>query len=118
MQVDHLIATLEALREKDETIKSVVVSQFTSFLDIIEIPLGKNGFQFVRLDGTMPQELRAEATETFANRSPTAPTILLLSLTAGGVGLNLTAASHVFLMDPVSFLAITSGRGHRIKQGL
>ena len=102
-KVDHLIATLEALREKDPMIKSLVVSQFTSFLDIIEIPLEKNGFQFVRLDGTMAQERRAEAIEVFSDPSPSSPTVFLLSLTAGGVGLNLTAATQIFLMDPVSW---------------
>ena len=46
---------LTALREKDPSIKSLVVSQFTSFLDVIQRPLRKDGFSFTRLDGTMTQ---------------------------------------------------------------
>lgn len=108
--------------------KSVVFSQFTSFLDLISPQLTKAGIQHVRLDGTMPQKARAEVlaqfnkTETYEDideEDPTPtplptthfnakpkpsqtpnPTVLLISLRAGGVGLNLTAASNVFMMDP------------------
>lgn len=91
-----------AIRDKDPSTKSLVVSQFTSFLDIVEDALKKQDFQFVRLDGRMAQEARARAIETFSELSSSAPTVFLLSLTAGGVGLNLTAATRVFLLDPVS----------------
>lgn len=91
-----------AIRDKDPSTKSLVVSQFTSFLDIVEDALKKQDFQFVRLDGRMAQEARARAIETFSEPSSSAPTVFLLSLTAGGVGLNLTAATRVFLLDPVS----------------
>ena len=50
----------------------------------------------------MNQKNRAKAIQEFQDSSPGSPSIMLLSLKAGGVGLNLTAASHVFLMDPVS----------------
>jgi len=50
----------------------------------------------------MNQKTRAKAIQDFQDSSPGSPTIMLLSLKAGGVGLNLTAASQVFLMDPVS----------------
>lgn len=46
---------LTALREKDPSIKSLVVSQFTSLLDVIQRPLRKDSFSFTRLDGTMNQ---------------------------------------------------------------
>ena len=91
-----------AIRDKDPSTKSLVVSQFTSFLDIIEGALKQQDFLFVRLDGRMAQEARARAIETFSDPSSSSPTVFLLSLTAGGVGLNLTAASRVFLLDPVS----------------
>lgn len=45
---------------------------------------------------------RADAVREFQDKSPESPTIFLLSLKAGGVGINLTAATKVFLMDPVS----------------
>lgn len=95
------MGALCAIRDKDPSTKSLVVSQFTSFLDLIEEALHKEGFTFVRLDGRMMQEARARAIESFADTSSSSPTVFLLSLTAGGVGLNLTAATRVFLMDPV-----------------
>ncbi|KAE8310762.1 SNF2 family N-terminal domain-containing protein [Aspergillus transmontanensis] len=133
--------------------KSVVFSQFTSFLDLIAPQLDKAGITYVRLDGTMAQKARAEVlsqfnkTETFdqeeiedaereedinspftrkplptrnghASASPS-PRVLLISLRAGGVGLNLTAASNVFMMDPWWSFAIEAqaiDRVHRMGQ--
>jgi SWI/SNF-related matrix-associated actin-dependent regulator of chromatin subfamily A3 len=57
---------------------------------------------FTRLDGSMAQKKRVESIQRFQNTEAGSPTIMLLSLKAGGVGLNLCAASRVFLMDPVS----------------
>uniref|UniRef100_A0A4W6E0A2 Helicase like transcription factor n=1 Tax=Lates calcarifer TaxID=8187 RepID=A0A4W6E0A2_LATCA len=89
-KVQALMGNLLRLRCEDSSIKFLVVSQFTRFLTILEAPLREHGFSFVRLDGTMSQKRRTQDS----------PAIMLLSLKAGGVGLNLTAASHVFLMDP------------------
>ncbi|KAL3434879.1 DNA repair protein rad5 [Aspergillus tetrazonus] len=130
--------------------KSVVFSQFTSFLDLIGPQLTKAGIPFVRLDGTMAQKARAEVLaqftkfETFTQEEldqaestsapsgltptpktpkqsscPSSPTVLLISLKAGGVGLNLTAASNVFMMDPWWSFAIEAqaiDRVHRMGQ--
>uniref|UniRef100_A0A670Y5Q8 Helicase like transcription factor n=1 Tax=Pseudonaja textilis TaxID=8673 RepID=A0A670Y5Q8_PSETE len=60
----------------------------------------ESGFVFVRFDGSMNQKQRVEAIQQFQNSETGSPTVMLLSLKAGGVGLNLTAASRVFLMDP------------------
>lgn len=99
-KVDALMRELLKLREEDSSVKSLVVSQFTKFLSLIEIPLREAGFSFARLDGSMSQKKRAAAIQAFQNSERGTPTIMLLSLKAGGVGLNLTAASRVFLMDP------------------
>lgn len=99
-KVDALINALLKLRREDPSVKSLVVSQFTSLLSLIEIPLGMHGFNFVRLDGTMSLKQRHTAIAQFSNSSFGTPTIMLLSLKAGGVGINLIAASRVFLMDP------------------
>lgn len=102
--------------------KSVVFSQFTSFLDLISPQLTREGIPHLRLDGTMAQKARAEVLAQFSktdtyniddealdssepskpppHRGSTSPRVLLISLRAGGVGLNLTAASNVFMMDP------------------
>uniref|UniRef100_A0A8C2KUJ6 Helicase-like transcription factor n=1 Tax=Cyprinus carpio TaxID=7962 RepID=A0A8C2KUJ6_CYPCA len=101
-KVDALMSNLLKLRNEDPTVKSLVVSQFTRFMDLIEVPLREYGFSFTRLDGTMAQKTRAKAIQDFQDSSPGNPTIMLLSLKAGGVGINLTAASHVFMMDPVT----------------
>ncbi|KAL9986038.1 hypothetical protein ACROYT_G000101 [Oculina patagonica] len=118
-KLDALISALCAIRDKDPSIKSLVVSQFTSFLDIIEDALKNEDFPFVRLDGRMTQEARARAIESFADPSSSSPRVFLLSLTAGGVGLNLTAATRVFLMDPAWNPAIEEqcfDRSHRLGQ--
>ncbi|MBN3308021.1 HLTF factor, partial [Amia calva] len=99
-KVDALMSNLLKLRKKDPSIKSLVVSQFTKLLSLMEIPLREAGILFTRLDGSMNQTSRVAAIQAFQSTDPGAPTIMLLSLKAGGVGLNLTAASQVFLMDP------------------
>nr|XP_029541082.1 helicase-like transcription factor isoform X1 [Oncorhynchus nerka] len=99
-KVEALMSSLLRLRSEDDSIRSLVVSQFTRFLTILEIPLREEGFKFVRLDGTMSQKRRAQVIQEFQSDTPGSPLIMLLSLKAGGVGINLSAASRVFLMDP------------------
>ncbi|XP_072221362.1 helicase-like transcription factor isoform X1 [Leuresthes tenuis] len=99
-KVQALMGNLLRLRSDDPSVKYLVVSQFTRFLTILETPLREHGFSFVRLDGTMNQKKRTQVIQEFQSSAADSPVIMLLSLKAGGVGLNLTAASHVFLMDP------------------
>ncbi|XP_008950131.1 helicase-like transcription factor isoform X2 [Pan paniscus] len=99
-KINALMHALTDLRKKNPNIKSLVVSQFTTFLSLVEIPLKASGFVFTRLDGSMAQKKRVESIQCFQNTEAGSPTIMLLSLKAGGVGLNLSAASRVFLMDP------------------
>jgi SNF2 family DNA or RNA helicase len=67
-------------------------------LDLVEIPLQEAGIRFVRLDGSMPQAHRENHIRTF--RTDPGVNVFLVSMKAGGLGLNLTTASHVFLLDP------------------
>lgn len=99
-KINALMHALIELRKQKPAVKSLIVSQFTKFLSLIEIPLKESGFAFTRLDGSMTQKKRVEAIKQFQSKETGSPTIMLLSLKAGGVGLNLTAASRVFLMDP------------------
>ncbi|KAM8916461.1 helicase-like transcription factor isoform 2-T2 [Spinachia spinachia] len=99
-KVQALMGNLLRLQCEGGSIKSLIVSQFTRFLTILETPLRKHGFSFVRLDGTMSQKKRALVIQEFQSAAADSPAIMLLSLKAGGVGLNLTAASRVFFMDP------------------
>jgi len=64
--------------------------------------VSNNGFHMVRLDGTMTSKQRTAAIEAFSDTDANSPSVFLLSLKAGGVGINLTAACRIFLMDPVS----------------
>ncbi|XP_012975777.1 helicase-like transcription factor isoform X3 [Mesocricetus auratus] len=99
-KINALMHALIELRTENPNIKSLVVSQFTTFLSLIETPLKDSGFVFTRLDGSMAQKKRVESIQCFQNTEAGSPTVMLLSLKAGGVGLNLCAASRVFLMDP------------------
>ena len=78
--------------------KVVVFSQWTTMLDIIESVLKAHKLKFCRLDGKMVQSQRAKSVSAF-NTDPKVR-IMLASLKAGGVGLNLISANHVILVDP------------------
>ncbi len=95
--------------------KALVFSQWTSFLDLMEPHLRAAGITFNRLDGSTKD--RGAVVEAF--QAEGGPSVMLLSLKAGGTGLNLTAADHVFLMDPWWNPAVedqAADRAHRIGQ--
>ena len=77
--------------------KAIVFSQFTSMLDLCQFRLEQTGVSCVKLEGSMSLEQRDRVLDRFT-RDPDVR-VLLMSLKAGGVALNLTCASHVFLMD-------------------
>lgn len=97
-KIEALLQELTNLHRSDPSIKSIVFSQWTSMLDIVEEPLRQCRIRFVRLDGSMVQAHRVAAIRTFA-QDPSV-TVFLISMKAGGLGLNLVSASHVFLLDP------------------
>ncbi|XP_024518098.1 putative SWI/SNF-related matrix-associated actin-dependent regulator of chromatin subfamily A member 3-like 1 [Selaginella moellendorffii] len=99
-KINALVSMLEKTRAKDPNIKSVVFSQFSTMLKLIEGPLQKAGFKFVKLEGGMSASKREENMEAFKSTRSGSPTVFLLSLKAAGVGLNLVTASNVFMMDP------------------
>lgn len=78
--------------------KSILFSQWTAFLDLLQIPLSRSNISFVRLDGTLNQQQREKVIKQFSEESNIL--VLLMSLKAGGVGINLTAASNAFVLDP------------------
>jgi transcription termination factor 2 len=78
--------------------KAVVVSQWPSYLEILGNFLSKRNVSFCKLTGTVPVQKRNEIVVDF-NRTNGGAKIMLLSLTAGGVGLNLIGGNHLFLMD-------------------
>ncbi len=76
--------------------RALVFSQWTSLLDRIEPHLAQHGISFCRIDGTT--EGRGDIVDLF--QSDAGPSVMLLSLKAGGLGLTLTAADHVYIVDP------------------
>ncbi|ROW13520.1 hypothetical protein VPNG_04383 [Cytospora leucostoma] len=78
--------------------KFIVFSQFTSMLDLVEPYLREEGFKFVRYDGGMKNDDREESLNKLRNDKPTR--ILLCSLKCGSLGLNLTAATRVIIIEP------------------
>jgi superfamily II DNA or RNA helicase len=109
-------ALLEALGTAvEEGHKALVFSQWTSLLDLIEPELRAAGIPFIRLDGSTAN--RGAVAASF--QEPQGPPVMLISLKAGATGLNLTAADHVFLVDPwwnPSVEAQAADRAHRIGQ--
>ena len=93
-KVRLLLESLE--RSIEQGHRALVFSQWTSFLDLIEPPLRERGVSFGRIDGSTGD--RDSVMREF--QRPDGPSVLLLSLKAGGVGLNLTAADHVYILDP------------------
>lgn len=119
--LSHLLSTAEAsaqLPESEPPLKSVVFSAWTSHLDLIEIALRDRGLTgYTRLDGTMTLAARNKALDAF--RDDNNITILLATIGSGGVGLNLTAASHVYVMEPQynpAAVAQAIDRVHRLGQ--
>ncbi|WP_026840365.1 DEAD/DEAH box helicase [Citrifermentans bremense] len=114
-KIDFLVDQLMELFAEGHSV--LVFSQFTSFLDIVEQGLSQHGIGFSRLDGSTPVSRRKEMVQRFQESAE--PGVFLLSLKAGGRGLNLTRASYVFHLDPWWNPAVesqASDRAHRIGQ--
>ncbi|KAF3443660.1 hypothetical protein FNV43_RR13350 [Rhamnella rubrinervis] len=116
-KIEALREEIRFMVERDGSAKGIVFSQFTSFLDLINYSLIKSGIDCVQLVGSMSLAARDAAIKRFTEDSNCR--IFLMSLKAGGVALNLTVASHVFLMDPWWNPAVerqAQDRIHRIGQ--
>jgi len=116
-KIRTLLTQLKSLRKSDPLLKTVIFSQFTSFLDLLGPALTSAGINWLRFDGSMSQKERARVLREFADRPKF--TVLFLSLRAGGVGLNLTCAKRVFMMDPWWSFAVEAqaiDRVHRMGQ--
>ncbi|XP_027345923.1 DNA repair protein RAD16-like isoform X2 [Abrus precatorius] len=116
-KIEALREEIRFMVERDGSAKGIVFSQFTSFLDLINYSLHKSGVSCVQLNGSMTLAARDTAIKRFTD-DPDCK-IFLMSLKAGGVALNLTVASHVFLMDPWWNPAVerqAQDRIHRIGQ--
>ena len=116
-KIEALMEELHLMNEGDPAAKAIVFSQYVAFLDLLEHRLMAAGIRVVKLNGGMAASAR-EAVLRLYKEDP-AVTVILISLKAGGVALNLTVASHIYLMDPwwnpaAEYQAID--RAHRIGQ--
>jgi superfamily II DNA or RNA helicase len=109
MLIEHLV------RGKANGHRALVFSQWTQLLNRVEMQLKKHDLDYLRLDGSTSK--RQEVVDRF--QDPQGPQVFLISLKAGGTGLNLTAADHVYILDPWWNPASeeqAADRAHRIGQ--
>ena len=114
-KICYLADTVAELHDEGHSV--LVFSQFVKALDRIEEALRADGAEPLRVDGSTPQQQRRAAIDAFQNSET--PRVFLISLKAGGVGLNLTRAGHVIHVDPwwnPSVENQASDRAHRIGQ--
>jgi superfamily II DNA or RNA helicase len=113
-KLELCIETLQELLSNGH--KALVFSQFVDHLKIVEERLKTTGIEYQYLDGSTPQKKRTERVNAFQSGKGD---VFLISLTAGGTGLNLTAADYVVHLDPWWNPAVedqASDRAHRFGQ--
>eukprot|EP00474_Spongospora_subterranea_P010073 CRZ10531.1 hypothetical protein [Spongospora subterranea] len=96
-KMNKLIKLLSETRDEDPSDKTIVFSQFTSFLDLITPHLLEHKFKILRYDGTLNRAQKTIVLKKF--REDTSCTVLLASLKCASLGLNLVCARRVILLD-------------------
>lgn len=118
-KIDKMMDLLtEIVETADDGEKVLIFSQWTSLLDLAEVPIEGKGWGYRRYDGSMNAKMRGDAVDDFKDTRKNVR-IMLVSLKAGNAGLNLNVASRVIILDPfwnpyVEEQAID--RAHRIGQ--
>ncbi|MGZ3459740.1 MAG: DEAD/DEAH box helicase, partial [Archangium sp.] len=110
----RLLELLEELRSEGH--RALVFSQFTSHLELVREELARAGFTHLYLDGSTPAGARAKRIASFQSGEGD---VFLISLKAGGTGINLTAADYVIHLEPWWNPAVedqATDRAHRIGQ--
>ena len=113
-KIKFLFKNLEQILQEGHQV--LIFSQFTSYLDIIQERVVERSMPFSRIDGSYSIKKRAENIKLFQSGRNK---VFLISLKSGGLGLNLTAASYVYIMDPWWNPAVEAqaiDRAHRIGQ--
>lgn len=108
---------LRHIKEKTGKHKVLVFSQFVKMLELIRTQLKHEGISYEYLDGKSSKKQRRQSVEEFQENQ--ACRVFLISLKAGGTGINLTAADYVYLVDPWWNPAVENqaiDRTHRIGQ--
>lgn len=115
-KVDSCMELIGSVMESGH--KMLIFSQFTSLLEVLEKRLAADGVEFYKIEGATPPVRRMELVESF-NSEDNGVQVFLISLKAGGTGLNLTAADVVIHFDPWWNKAVenqATDRVHRIGQ--
>lgn len=116
-KIEKTLELLATIRANDPSEKTIIFSQFTTFLDLLEVPLEDRQWVSTRYDGSMTAKAREQAVDRFQCDDDC--NVMLVSLKAGNAGLNLNWASQVIILDPfwnpyVEDQAVD--RAHRIGQ--
>ncbi|KAL5355125.1 SNF2 family N-terminal domain-containing protein [Aspergillus floccosus] len=116
-KIEKTVEILDGIRQGEGNEKTIIFSQFTSLLDLLEVPISRRGWNYRRYDGSMKPQDRNTSVLDFTDDPDCR--IMLVSLKAGNSGLNLVAASQVIIFDPfwnpyIEEQAID--RAHRIGQ--
>lgn len=114
-KITELLKLLEVLKRNPEN-QIIIFSQFTSYFDIIKVHLKRMGWDWLYMDGSTTMGKRQDQVMRFQNGESQ---LFLCSLKAGGLGINLTAANYVIILDPWWNPAIENqamDRAHRIGQ--
>lgn len=96
-KINRLVEILKETKEKNPGEKTIVFCSFTKMLDFVQAALRDNDIDYVRLDGTMNMNERAAACDALRNSKIV--NVMLVSMKCGSVGLNLTCANRVVILD-------------------
>ena len=103
-KINAALTEMARIKAEHPDDKIVVVSQFTSFLSVMQAELRGQGFTYVRLDGTMSHPDRAEVVKVFQGTGKNSPKVLLLSL----------KVILVYFRSTICMYGVNVLRGHRI----
>jgi len=112
-----LLEKLKEIKDEDATSKTLIFTQFNSTIEWLKPKLEQAGFSYRTLSGSMSRSARTKALADFQNDPPT--TVFILSVRSGAVGINLTQANKVILLEPCFNNALEAqaiGRVHRMGQ--
>ncbi|KAF2170234.1 hypothetical protein M409DRAFT_51976 [Zasmidium cellare ATCC 36951] len=98
-KIEKTMEILKDIMDDEEGEKVLIFSQWTSLLDLLEVPISKEGYGYRRYDGSMSAAARGDAVDDFRSEQKNVR-IMLVSLKAGNAGLNLNMASQVIILDP------------------
>ena len=114
-KLNKLMAELQAMRAASPIHKALVFTQYLSTMKLLKRTMKEHDFTYQTLEGHMPMRQRKRNLEEFRQNPDCA--VFLLSMRSGAVGLTLTAASHVFILEPAINPALEQqaiGRIHRL----